>query len=176
MRPRPRTPSFAIVAEAADTMASRRFVVVLLFAAVVGVLAALGAWCFLEGTHQLQVGVFEQLPDALGYDTAPVWWPAPFAVLAGLIVAFAVQRLPGRGGHAPAHGLSTDPTRPVDLPGVLLASGATIGLGIVLGPEAPLIALGGALGLLRGAGVAPGRPAGAGHADGRRVGRSPRWR
>lgn len=129
-------------------MASRRFVVVLLFAAVVGVLAALGAWCFLEGTHQLQVGVFQRLPGAFGYDAAPVWWPAPFAVLAGLIVAFAIQRLPGRGGHPPAHGLSTDPVRPVDLPGILLAAVATIGLGIVLGPEAPLIAIGGGIGLI----------------------------
>ena len=29
------------------------------------VFAALGAWCFLAGVHQLQVGVFDRLPDAL---------------------------------------------------------------------------------------------------------------
>ena len=34
------------------------------------------------------------------------------------------------------------------LPGVLLAAVAGIGLGVVLGPEAPLIALGGGLALL----------------------------
>ena len=39
-------------------------------------------------------------------------------------------------------------TQPVELPGVLLAAAATIGLGVVLGPEAPLIALGSGLGLL----------------------------
>ena len=58
------------------------------------------------------------------------------------------ERLPGRGGHVPANGLNPAPTLPRDLPGVLLAAVAGIGLGIVLGPEAPLMALGGALGAI----------------------------
>ena len=66
---------------------------------MIGVIAALAAWGFLELVHQIQVGVFEDLPDALGYDTAPVWWPLPMAGLAGLIVAYAIVRLPGGGGH-----------------------------------------------------------------------------
>jgi H+/Cl- antiporter ClcA len=129
-------------------MASRRFVVLLVFASAVGVVAALAAWCFLELTHQIQVGVFDKLPEQFGYDQMPEWWPVPFTMLAGLIVAFAVQRLPGRGGHVPAHGLSTDPIAPIDLGGIMLAAIATIGLGIVLGPEAPLIALGSGVGLI----------------------------
>ena len=53
-----------------------------------------------------------------------------------------------RGGHIPAEGLNPAPTQPIELPGVILAGArAAIGLGIVLGPEAPLIALGGGLGL-----------------------------
>jgi H+/Cl- antiporter ClcA len=51
-------------------------------------------------------------------------------------------------GHLPALGLSTGTTQPIALPGVVLAGLATIGLGLVLGPEAPLITLGGGLGLL----------------------------
>src|SRR5688500_20376276 len=35
-----------------------------------------------------------------------------------------------------------------DLPGIILAALATLGLGAVLGPEAPLIAIGGGLGAL----------------------------
>jgi H+/Cl- antiporter ClcA len=131
-----------------QTMASRRFVVLLVFASVIGVITALAAWCFLELIHQLQVGVYKKLPEQVGYDQMPEWWPVPFAVLAGVIVAFAITRLPGRGGHVPAHGLSTDPIGPIDLGGVLLAAIATISLGLVLGPEAPLIALGSGLGLL----------------------------
>jgi len=59
-------------------------------------------------------------------------------------------RLPGRGGHVPADGLKTGgaPTQPIELPGVLLAALATLGLGLVLGPEAPSIALGMGLGVL----------------------------
>ena len=64
-----------------------------------------------------------------------------------MIVAFAIHRMPGRGGHTPAFGLSAGQIRR-QLPGVMLAGLATIGLGAVLGPEAPLIALGGGLGLL----------------------------
>jgi H+/Cl- antiporter ClcA len=134
--------------DATQTMASRRFLLVLVLAAVVGVVAALAAWCFLELTHQLQVGVFEKLPEQFGYDTAPVWWPLPAAALGGLVVAFAIARLPGRGGHLPANGLSTGVTLPIAVPGVLLAGLATIAFGLVLGPEAPLIAMGGGLGLL----------------------------
>ena len=39
-------------------------------------------------------------------------------------------------------------TTPIDLPGVLLAALATLGLGLVLGPEGPLIAVGIGLGTL----------------------------
>ena len=66
-------------------------------------------------------------------------------VLAGLPVAFAIVKLPGNGGHVPAHGLQMGSTQPAEVPGVALAALATLGLGLVLGPEAPLIALGGGL-------------------------------
>ena len=38
--------------------------------------------------------------------------------------------------------------RPIDLPGIILASFATLSLGVVLGPEAPLIAIGSGMGVL----------------------------
>lgn len=132
----------------AAAMANRRFVALLALVSVVGVVTALAAWCFLELAHQIQEEVFVHLPHAFGYDAAPEWWPLPVAAIAGLLVAFAVARLPGHGGHVPAAGLSTAPTLPADVPGVVLAGLATIGLGLVLGPEAPLIAMGGGLGLL----------------------------
>ena len=37
---------------------------------------------------------------------------------------------------------------PIELPGIALASFATLSLGVVLGPEAPLIAIGSGLGVL----------------------------
>ena len=64
-------------------------------------------------------------------------------------LSIAITRLPGTGGHVPANGLSSGggPTQPIELPGVLVAALATLGLGLVLGPEAPLIALGSIVGL-----------------------------
>jgi H+/Cl- antiporter ClcA len=133
------------------TLQSRGFIVLMLVAAIAGVVVSLAAWCFLELVNQIQRGVYVHLPSDLGYHGGPpLWWSLPVLALAGLITAFAIERLPGEGGHIPADGLSTGggPTAPNALPGVLLAALATIGLGIVLGPEAPLIALGSGLGFL----------------------------
>jgi H+/Cl- antiporter ClcA len=117
--------------------------------AVVGLVVSLASWAFLESIEQIQKGVFDELPAQLGYDDgAPVWWPLPVLTIAGLVTAFAIVRLPGGGGHDPSLGLNAGTTRPIDLPGVILAALATIGLGLVLGPEAPLIALGSGLGIL----------------------------
>jgi H+/Cl- antiporter ClcA len=125
----------------------KAFIALLLIAAVAGLVVSLAAWLFLEATHQTQVGVFDKLPEQLGYDSAPLWWPLPVCAIAGVITAGAIMRLPGFGGHIPAMGLAASPARPIDLPGVLLAALATVGLGIVLGPEAPLLALGSGLGI-----------------------------
>ena len=132
-----------------DTPSTKAFAVLLLLAAVVGLVVSFAAWGFLELVYQIQVGVWDDLPGQVGYDDgAPLWWGIAVLGLAGVIVAFAIERLPGNGGHVPAEGLKTEVTQPVELPGVMLAAVATIGLGVVLGPEAPLIALGGGLGLL----------------------------
>jgi H+/Cl- antiporter ClcA len=130
------------------TIESRAFIVLLAIAAVVGVVVSLAAWCFLELINQIQRGVFVHLPSDLGYHNGPpLWWSLPVLAIAGLIVAFAIERLPGRGGHVPAHGLVAGggPTMPNELPGITLAALAAIGLGLVVGPEAPLIALGAGL-------------------------------
>jgi H+/Cl- antiporter ClcA len=134
----------------ASLIRSRRYRVLLVLAAVIGLLVSLASWGFLELVHAIQVGVYKDLPGDVGYDTVPWWWPLPWLALAGLLTAFAIERLPGRGGHVPADGLKTggSPTQPIELPGVLLAALATLGLGLVLGPEAPLIALGLGLGIL----------------------------
>jgi H+/Cl- antiporter ClcA len=122
---------------------SKEYRKLLVLAAALGVLVSLASWCFLELIHELQVWVYEDLPGQLGFESVPAWWPLPVLGLAGFAVAFAIVRLPGHGGHAPTAGLGAPaPTRPVDLPGVMLAAVASIGLGMVLGPEAPLIALG----------------------------------
>src|SRR5919204_860837 len=138
----------ATPANPAATLRSRRFIVVLVLAAIVGVIASVAAWAFLELLHHMKGWVYTDLPSALGFSDTPEWWPLPVLAIGGLAVAVAVVRLPGRGGHVPAKGLNAGTTQPVDLGGVLLAAIASVGLGAVVGPEAPLIALGGALGIL----------------------------
>jgi H+/Cl- antiporter ClcA len=132
-----------------DLVESRSFAVLLLVAAVVGLVVSLASWAFLELTTQMQTWVFVDAPSGLGFGVGePAWWPVPILLVAGLVVAFAIARLPGSGGHVAAHGLAGGTPQIRTLPGVLLAAVASIGLGLVLGPEAPLIALGGGLALL----------------------------
>ena len=80
----------------------------------------------------------------------PAWWPVPLLALCGFLTGLTIRHLPGNCGHSPAFGFQTGGGPPVDrdLPGVILASLATLSLGAVLGPEAPLIAIGGGLAAL----------------------------
>jgi H+/Cl- antiporter ClcA len=78
-----------------------------------------------------------------------VWWPILPLVVSGLLVALAITRLPGEAGHKPAEGFKPGgAVEPVELFGIAAASFATLSLGVVLGPEAPLIAIGSGLGVL----------------------------
>jgi len=134
--------------DATSLMRSAQYRRLLVLAAVVGVIVSFLSWCFLELVEVGKNAVYEDLPSLLGFDAAPSWWPIPILALAGLIVAFAIERLPGRGGHIPAEGLKAGAARPIELPGIALAALATLCLGMVLGPEAPLIALGTGLAVL----------------------------
>jgi H+/Cl- antiporter ClcA len=131
--------------EEADALVrSRRFIVLLVLVAVVGVVVSVAAWGFLEAIYQVQRELYTHLPHALGYQNGPPkWWPLPVLAVGGLLVALAITLLPGNGGHIPAEGLTVGGTAgPQIVPGVIMAGLTTIGFGLVLGPEAPLIALG----------------------------------
>jgi H+/Cl- antiporter ClcA len=120
----------------------------LLASALIGIPLSLVAFWFLAAVHQLEHLVWHTLPDSLGYDELPAWWPIAAIGLSGLLVGLAVTRLPGHGGHVPAEGLGAGATPPSAVPGVVLAAAASLALGAVVGPEAPLIAMGSGLALL----------------------------
>jgi H+/Cl- antiporter ClcA len=144
----PTDASSAAPEDPSSTLLSKGFVVLLAIAAVVGVLVSLAAWCFVELIYQIQRELYTHLPSAVGYHNGPpMWWSLPILAIAGLITAFAIVRLPGDGGHIPAEGLKVGGglPQPITLPGIILAGLASIGMGLVIGPEAPLIALGGGL-------------------------------
>ncbi|HET6503518.1 MAG TPA: chloride channel protein [Amycolatopsis sp.] len=128
------------------TLRSPGYVRLLLLAVLVGAPISAGAYYFLQLVDSLQTWIYTNLPHAFGFADTPVWWPLPCLAVAGLLTAACIQYLPGRGGHSPVDGFSTRGVAlPADLPGILGAALATLGLGAVLGPEAPLIALGGGL-------------------------------
>jgi H+/Cl- antiporter ClcA len=131
----------------AAILRSRSYVRLLVLAAVLGVPISAAAYGFLALVSGLQEWLFTDLPRALGFDGAPLWWPLPLLALAGVLVGLTIRYLPGRGGHSPADGFKAGGVpSPAELPGIAIAALATLSLGAVLGPEAPLIALGAGLG------------------------------
>lgn len=130
-------------------MRSPAYLRLLVLAVALGAPIAAVAFGFLKLTQLLQQWLFTDLPSGVGFSTTPAWWPLIPLALAGLVVGLTVRFVPGRGGEEPTHGFSTGgiPVR-ATLPGVFLAATASIGLGAVIGPEMPLIALGGGLAYL----------------------------
>jgi H+/Cl- antiporter ClcA len=127
---------------------TRRYLVLLILAGVLGAPIAAAAYWYLYLISELQKWLFQPnyLPQWLGFDGEPTWWPIPLVGLAGVLVGLAIQYLPGRGGHTPADGFQMGgPPEGIALPGIALAALAGLALGAVIGPEAPLIALGGGL-------------------------------
>ena len=139
------TPSDALA-----LLRSRSYVALLVLAAIIGVPVSAAAYFFLALVSKMQGWIFTDLPKGLGFHAEPLWWPVLPLALAGVLVAATIRYLPGQGGRSPADGFKTGegPPAPVELPGVVLAAFATLSLGVVLGPEAPMIALGGGLGVL----------------------------
>jgi len=144
----PQTPP-AASPDPAELLRSRNYLALLLLGAIAGVPVAAVAFFFLKAVAEVQQYAFQTLPGELGYQTAPTWWPLPVVALGGLIVALSIRYLPGTSGHKPAEGFKTSgPVPPIELPGIVVAAFATLALGAVLGPEAPLIAIGSGLGVL----------------------------
>lgn len=131
-----------------DLVKSRSYVQLLVLAGLVGIPVSAVAYGYLKLVSLLQQWMFASLPNEVGFKGVPAWWPLPLLALAGLLVACIITYLPGTAGHKPAEGFKAGgaPTA-IELPGVVLASLATLSLGVVLGPEAPLIAIGGGLGM-----------------------------
>ncbi|MFD8984664.1 chloride channel protein [Streptomyces sp. NPDC059564] len=135
-------------ARLADVLKAPGYLKTLLTGAFVGIPVSLVSFWFLAGMRELQQALWSSLPRAFGWDTAPWWWPLPLLLISGVLVGLVVTHLTGAGGHIPANGLAAGGASTAVLPGVVLAAAASLPLGAVLGPEAPLIALGGGLALL----------------------------
>ena len=132
-----------------ELLRSRSYLGLLVLGALLGVVVCAVAYFFLKGVAEAQQYVFTTLPGDLGFDGAPVWWPLPVLALGGLLVGLTIRYLPGTGGHQPAEGFkASGAVPPVELPGIIIAAFVTLACGAVLGPEAPLIAIGSGMGIL----------------------------
>ena len=128
---------------------SKAYLSALVLAAVLGIPISAVAYGFLALVTVVQQFVFDGLPSEVLGGPAPAWWPVPWLVLCGLLTALTIRYLPGNAGHSPALGFKTGGAPSGrELVGVILAALTTLSLGAVLGPEAPLIAIGGGLGAL----------------------------
>jgi len=139
-------PSF----DPAVVIRSRAYISALVLAAVLGVPISVIAYGFLALVAVVQQYVFVGLPEQVLGGPVPAWWPVPWLVLCGLLTASTIRYLPGTAGHSPAFGFKTGggPPSGRELVGIILAALTTLSLGAVLGPEGPLIAIGGGLGAL----------------------------
>jgi H+/Cl- antiporter ClcA len=133
----------------AELLRSKSYIALVVLGAIVGVPVAAVAYFFLKLVSEIQTYVYSTLPSELGFGSVPTWWPLPLLALSGLLVGLTIRYLHGTAGHKPAEGFkASGPVAPILLPGIALAALATLSLGAVLGPEAPLIAIGSGLGVL----------------------------
>lgn len=128
--------------EISAVLSSRGYRVLLLVSAVIGVPVALIAYGFLALVHWLEHVIWESWPESLGMSEASWWYAVLVLVVAGALVGLTISRLPGTGGHIPVHGLGGPTPSIPELPAVVLAALASLALGAVIGPEAPLVAIG----------------------------------
>jgi H+/Cl- antiporter ClcA len=132
-----------------ELVRSRSYLALVVLGAVIGVPIAVVAYFFLKLVSEAQTWVFVTAPGELGLHPVPVWWLLVPLFVSGLVVGLTIEHLHGTAGHKPAEGFkAAGAVDPIDLPGIVLASLATLCMGAVLGPEAPLIAIGSGLGVL----------------------------
>jgi H+/Cl- antiporter ClcA len=134
----------------AERVPSRReaiaYLRLVLLGALIGIPAAFLAAVFLALVHQIEHWLWD-LPSALG-QSSPPWYLVIGLPVAGAAAVFVARRfLPGDGGHPPLDGLAGGQMPLAYARSVVLAAIGTLGFGAVLGPEAPLIALGSMVGL-----------------------------
>jgi H+/Cl- antiporter ClcA len=124
------------------------YIRLILLGALIGIPAAFIAAGFLGLVHYLEHWLWVELPEALDHSSPP-WYLVLLLPVAGAVLVLAARTLlPGDGGHRPLEGIKVDPIPPVHAFGIALAALATLSFGGVLGPEAPLIALGSVVGLV----------------------------
>lgn len=124
--------------------APKQMLGMIVFSAVIGIISAIFASLFLKLVEWATELVYHELPHTMGLDAAPWWWVGVLLLIAAVVVALA-RKLPGATGQGPLTGFHFDIPLAY-IPATLLAAFASLVAGVALGPEAPLIVLGVAVG------------------------------
>jgi H+/Cl- antiporter ClcA len=135
------------VPEPAPQIEGKAYLRLVALGAAIGAPAAAVAALFLAFVHDIEHWLWHDLPDALGYSSPPWFLVVGLPLVGALVVVFGRLVFPGDGGHSPLHGLGGGVTPVAHAPGIAVAAIGTLSFGAVLGPEAPLIALGSIVGL-----------------------------
>ncbi len=133
-----------------NPLRKKSYMILLIISAIVGLLVSGIAYYFLLLVADLQKWIFTDAPQRFTSHNLAIWWPIIPLAVAGLLVGLIIKYLPGTGGEVPIEGFNVSAGTPTPklLPGIALAAVVSIGLGTVVGPEAPLIALGGGVALM----------------------------
>ena len=125
----------------------RAYLKLVLLGAAIGIPAALLATVFLAVVHWLEDLLWTTLPAQLGVEEPPWYLLLLLPVVGAVVVALARRFLPGDGGHSPLDGIKVGAIPVRYAAGIALAAIGTLAFGAILGPEAPLIALGSVVGM-----------------------------
>lgn len=127
-------------------MTPKAFLKLIGISVVIALPVSLAAIAFSHGTHDLQKILWEHVPDKLGYESAP-WWLVVGLILFGTACVALALKWHGKGGAEPLHHEAAHTFTVSDLPSVIVAAVGSLAFGAVLGPELPLLAIGGAIAL-----------------------------
>jgi H+/Cl- antiporter ClcA len=130
------------------TMSAAAYLRLVAVGALIGMPAAALAAVFLAFVHDLEHWLWDDLPDAIGVASPPWYLVIGLPTVGACIVVIARKLLPGDGGHSPLKGIGGGAVPVANAPGIALAAIGTLSFGAVLGPEAPLIALGAVVGMV----------------------------
>jgi len=120
----------------ADAVPARRLIPAMLMAGIIGL--GLG-YAVLELVNAGIGLVWETIPS--NWSTTPAWYIIGVLVVAAVIV-YVVRTSIGDAGHSPLQGIAVSGLTPQEYLGAILAIGASLIGGIVLGPEVALVATG----------------------------------
>ncbi|WP_082096158.1 ion channel protein [Demequina flava] len=124
------------------TSRARKLLRVTVPAVIIGAMCGVLLWAIDEAAHGVTVFMWELVPDWIGIDPEARWWPIVVLGLAGLSVGVIIRYIPGHGGYDSATTELVAPPLPLKvLPGVALALIVSLGAGVSLGPESPIISI-----------------------------------